>query len=461
MEQIERIKSILEEEVRSITLKEEELKGLLYTSIRYSTLFSYANTINDLLENKESVLILLKDIDENVYYLLRSKLKDLENIKNKKDKTEEDKVLYRNIVDSIKKLFSELQIQYNSLKRKIAINTISVDQSKDKKYNYKKIISRIKYNQFISWHFVEYINDLFDSKDIDDVTQITLLEYLRIYNQKIYGRAANYSNTYKNTVLDMLNFGFEDFSDDTLDYNQEVVKKIDLHYSLLDYQTNFNLYFKDLQNEIPDENDYKLFITLMLEKIQKEIDDLISMIKDKESYIDEDNRKEIIDNYQKLLSWYKIFRDECIKAYEVNEEEVPQTKVDLIFAKDINGHSYILKDLKHVNNEYLNEVLKFFVDLQNGTMVTKNVHNFKKFPELKRIRYGQIRIIFRMVSPTLYIVVGVGVKKDNTGNLLYDTLCSRPYPKNKEEYPALIEEGKEIFEMVKSYIDDNKRKGSR
>ena len=179
MEQIERIKSILEEEVRSITLKEQELNDLICTRNRYNGLFSYAKTINELLDNKESVLILLKNIDENIYYLMESKVKTLENIRNKQNKTEEDKLSYKNVVESIKTLFLDLQVKYNDLKRKISIYTVSVSQSKDKKINYQKIISRIKYKQFISWHLVEYIKDLLDSKDIDDVTQITYV-YLMI-----------------------------------------------------------------------------------------------------------------------------------------------------------------------------------------------------------------------------------------------------------------------------------------
>lgn len=458
MEQIERIKSILEDEVRSITLKEEELNDLICTRNRYNGLFSYAKTINELLDNKESVLILLKNIDENIYYLMESKVKTLESIRNKNNKTEEDK----QAIESIKILFSDLQVKYNDLKRKISIYTVSVSQSKDKKINYQKIISRIKYKQFISWHLVEYIKDLLDSKDIDDVTQITFLEYLRIYNQKIYGKAYITSENYKNAVLDMLNFGFEDFHDYTLDYNQEIAKKIDLHYSILEYQTDFKKYFEELKKEIPDENDYKLFITLMIEQIQKEINDLISMIKDKEFYMDEDIRKEIINNYQKLLSWYKIFRYECIKVYEVKEEEVPQIKVDLIFTKDFNGHPYVLKDLKHVNNEYLERVLNLLTDLQNGTLVNRNIEAFvDDFSKFKKLKDDQIRIVVKELSPTLYCILGIAAKKSTANKALYKALCSRGYPKNKEEYPVLIEEGKEIFEMVKSYIDDNKRKGSR
>ena len=462
MEQIERIKSILEEEVRSITLKEQELNDLICTRNRYNGLFSYAKTINELLDNKESVLILLKNIDENIYYLMESKVKTLESIRNKNNKTEEDKLSYKNVVESIKTLFLDLQVKYNDLKRKISIYTVSVSQSKDKKINYQKIISRIKYKQFISWHLVEYIKDLLDSKDIDDVTQITFLEYLRIYNQKIYGKAYITSKNYKNAVLDMLNFGFEDFHDDTLDYNQEITKKIDLHYSILEYQTDFKKYFEELRKEIPDENDIKLFMTLMIERIQNEINDLISMIKDKEFYMDEDIRKDIISSYQKLLSWYKIFRDEYIKICTLKIEEVPQTNVNLIFSKDINGHPYILKDLKYVNNEYLERVLNLLTDLQNGTLMNRNIEALKyRFSEFRKLKDDQIRIVVKEISPSLYCILGVDTKKSTESRAIYEILCSRSYPKDKEEYPALIEEGKEIIEMVKSYINDNKRKGSR
>ena len=462
MEQIERIKSILEEEVRSITLKEEELNDLICTRNRYNGLFSYVKTINELLDNKESVLILLKNIDENIYYLMESKINTLESIRNKQNKTEEDKLSYKNVVESIKTLFLDLQVKYNDLKRKISIYTVSVCQSKDKKINYQKIISRIKYKQFISWHLVEYIKDLLDSKDIDDVTQITFLEYLRIYNQKIYGKAYITSKNYKNAVLDMLNFGFEDFHDDTLDYNQEITKKIDLHYSILEYQIDFKKYFEELRKEIPDENDIKLFMTLMIERIQNEINDLISMIKDKEFYMDEDIRKDIISSYQKLLSWYKIFRDEYIKICTLKIEEVPQTNVNLIFSKDINGHPYILKDLKYVNNEYLERVLNLLTDLQNGTLMNRNIEALKyRFSEFRKLKDDQIRIVVKEISPSLYCILGVDTKKSTESRAIYEILCSRSYPKDKEEYPVLIEEGKEIFEMVKSYINDNKRKGSR
>ena len=64
-------------------------------------------------------------VSENIYYLMESKVKTLENIRNKNNKTEEDK----QAIESIKTLFLDLQVKYNDLKRKISIYTVSVSQS--------------------------------------------------------------------------------------------------------------------------------------------------------------------------------------------------------------------------------------------------------------------------------------------------------------------------------------------
>ena len=67
MEPIERIKSLLEEEIENFTLKEQELKELSVEKSLFDEMFAYANTLNDLLDNKERVLMFLKELDEDIY----------------------------------------------------------------------------------------------------------------------------------------------------------------------------------------------------------------------------------------------------------------------------------------------------------------------------------------------------------------------------------------------------------
>lgn len=57
--------------------------------------------------------------------------------------------------------------------------------------------------------------------------------------------------------------------------------------------------------------------------------------------------------------------------------------------------------------------------------------------------------------------MGVGVKKENTGELLYKTLCSRKYPMDEEKYDEYIKDGEQTLDVVTNYINENKRKGNR
>ena len=83
MEPIERIKSLLEEEIKNFTLKEQELKELSVEKSLFDEMFAYANTLNDLLDNKERVLMFLKELDEDIYFIMENKINILERIKDK------------------------------------------------------------------------------------------------------------------------------------------------------------------------------------------------------------------------------------------------------------------------------------------------------------------------------------------------------------------------------------------
>ena len=65
------------------------------------------------------------------------------------------------------------------------------------------------------------------------------------------------------------------------------------------------------------------------------------------------------------------------------------------------------------------------------------------------------------INPKLYCIMGVRVKKDNTGNVIYNTLCSRKHPTSDQEMAKLIEESDNDLEYIEQYIVENKRKGNR
>lgn len=412
-----------------------------------------------ILDNKESILLILENLDKNIYMALLNKIAYIENLRRKNliDSKE-----YLNAFKYIEKIFAEISKKYEEVKLMSLEQEKALIENKECNTIFQTIISKIKYNQFISKSYIKYLSMFFEKEGLDSIQQIKLLELLDIYNKEIYEKINNLPNNYKNDILDMLSFGFEIFEDQTLDYNSEIAKKVELHYSLLEFQTDFEQYLKEIQLEIPDNNDLQLFYILMINKIQDEIIELISIIKDKEFYADEDIKKDIIEQYRKLLNYYLKFRNEYLKKTETNESIVSQQEVEVIFPLDLNGKPYFIKDLKHINKEYLNKVLDLIESLINGTLTNKNIAGFpSRFKEFRKLKDDQIRIVIYQINPKLYCVMGVGVKKENTGAVMYRTLCGRKYPTSEIEISLLKAQSLNVLQKVREFINENKRKGNR
>lgn len=95
-------------------------------------------------------------------------------------------------------------------------------------------------------------------------------------------------------------------------------------------------------------------------------------------------------------------------------------------------------------------------------MTNKVIEGFtSRYKEFRKLKYDQVRIVIHPINPTLYCIMGVGVKKENTGELLYKTLCSRKYPMDEEKYDEYIKDGEQTLDVVTNYINENKRKGNR
>ena len=167
----------------------------------------------------------------------------------------------------------------------------------------------------------------------------------------------------------MISFGFEIIEDDNLDYNKEIERKVELHYSLLKYQKDFNTYFEEINQELQNENDLRLFYVLMIKKIQGQIFETISLIKMKEFYVDLETKKEIIYEYKHLINLYLKFRNKYFNIISKDEEKIETSDIQLIFAQDANSKPYIMKDLKNVNNEYLFKIWTLLTSLINGTLI--------------------------------------------------------------------------------------------
>lgn len=459
MENISQIVDMLEFEIEKDKSDKEEFENISTLNVLYEEIVKNANDINKIIENKENILIILDMIDKNIEFALSKKLIVIEQYRQRKLT---NTIEYTNAVNYVNKIFDQMIKKNEELKSKIKEMSIKISDNKDKIKLFKFTLKKIKYKQYIPYKIVKFLDSFFEEKGIPKIDQIKFLEIINIYNRNIYEKIHHYTQSYKNEVLDMLSFGFEIIEDDSLDYNQNIAKKVDLHYSLLNYQNDYKQYFEEIRKEISNENDLKLFYIIMIRKLQEQILENIALIKDKDFYVDLDTKKEIITEFKRLTSLYIKFRNEYFNIISKDDDIVETSDIKVIFAQDQSGKTYFLKDLKNINNECLGKMLELITSLINSTLTNKNIEGFvSQYKDFRKLKNDQIRIVFHPINPKLYCIMGVGIKKDNAGNVLYKTLCGRKYPTSEIEISELLDESDKILEYIEQYVMQNKRKGNR
>lgn len=459
MGNILQITDMLELEIEKDKTDKDDLYQYQTLIDLYKEILMYTDDIDKLIANKENTLMILDMIDKNIALQLTKKLVLIEWYKQRNliDLDE-----YKNAIKVVNQLLNKINKKYQELNDRQAELKKKIEDNKEKITIFKIILTKIKFKQYIPYKIVNFFEKYLEEKDFSPVEQIKLLEIINIYNRNVYERIHNYPQSYKNEVLDMISFGFEIIEDDNLDYNKEIERKVELHYSLLKYQKDFNAYFEEINQELQNENDLRLFYVLMIKKIQGQIFETISLIKMKEFYIDLETKKEIIYEYKHLIDLYLKFRNKYFNIISKDEEKIETSDIQLIFAQDANSKPYIMKDLKNVNNEYLSKIGTLLTSLINGTLTNKNIEGFtSQYKGFRKLKDDQIRIVIRPINPKLYCIMGVGVKKDNTGNVIYSTLCGRKYPTSAEEISKLLEESTNNLQNIEQYITENRRRGNR
>lgn len=278
MDNISQIIDMLELEIEKDKSDKNELDQMKTLNDLYEEIVKSATDIDEIIENKETILIILDMVNKDIALQLSKKLVVVEHYKQKQLTYLSE---YQNVVNYVNKLFNKINRKNEEIKDKINELTKKIEGNSEKVTLFKIALTQIKFKQYIPYKIVTFLEKFFEEKEIPKVEQIRLLEFISIYNRNVYERIHNYPQSYKNEVLDMLSFGFEIIDDDSIDYNKDVERKVDLHYSLLKYQNDFNEYFEEIKQELPNENDLKLFYMLMIKKIQSQILETISLIKTK------------------------------------------------------------------------------------------------------------------------------------------------------------------------------------
>ena len=232
MPDLSKLINLLQFELSKEKKKQQQLDSLTLTYDLYKEILNYTDNIDSILENKDIILIILDTLDRDIQLTMTKKISVIELFKRKQMT---DLKSYSNAVAVIEKLVSTIRKNYIELSMQISETKKELEKDNSNNRIFELILKKIEYGQYISYNLIEHLTHYLEEKKVSSVELIIYLENIRIYNKNIYEKIHHLPKNYKNDILDMLSLGFEKLDYSEIDYNAEIAKKADFHYSLFHF----------------------------------------------------------------------------------------------------------------------------------------------------------------------------------------------------------------------------------
>ncbi len=480
-----KLKLLLEQELKDLNWKKYNKEGFkLNVEILNNVILTYGNGIDiQSLINKEfSILLCLDTVFGKNSMYSEEFLKNicwLKMYKNEIDELEE----YQDRVDNLLEIKKKLE--ECSLENEIILDEIKQmeEESKngfDKIKMIKHLLDILKYNQLIQDKELEYIYDFLNVKNIDQKEIIYILESINKSNFAIKKVILNNSKLkFDNTIIEMLNLGFEYYPKIRIDKIKEnsiilkakgIINSLQAYYNIGNHEFDFKVL--EFNKDVYSINEYRAFYHIIMNVIQDKLLGIISLIQEKEFYFDKETKIEILKEYNNLLDIYcniKTYMEKQILDNTNLKEEKEQQIVDssinknhLLFIKRSDG-TFFEKDLKDVPKEYLQKVLYLLNNFSLNKLSNSQIRHLSSasaFSDYFELKDDQVRICVQHIFENYYNIKGVGVKKSNCDNKLLEKMCDRP-DISELKIDLYLENEQEEFDRINEYLENNKRRGNR
>ena len=320
------------------------------------------------------------------------------------------------------------------------------------------LIYNLKKSQLVKEHHLDELKKLFEEKNMPYEDQICIFEHIKKHNDKVRSRFSKVEREHKNEILEMLEFGFEIISDDSLDYDPRISKELPVCINLLKYYDDTNEFIKHLFDTYKESNLIQGLFIGLINHIQDNILEQRNMIKEKDFYVDSDLRDEICEEFNHQLLMYIKLRDYYDKVFESEEEIVDIEERTLVYATKESGEPYVYDDIKDFPEEYLDKLESLIKSFKEGNLTKKHIAGFTtNLHQYRKLKDDQIRVVIKQVAENIFCVLGFAVKKDQRGGA-YNKICAREIPNNLKQ---MLLEKDEVEDNLFSYIKENHRKGNR
>lgn len=444
-----------------------DLDGTNYERI-YSNIWIMDTFLPILYDEKKA-----KKLSDRIILLLNSLIKCEKNTKRVlKEDVLKFKSAYTCLLNELKDDLDRLKIQY-----KLALEKYKEDEI----ITYRRIISKLKFKDYIDTKELEIIEQIMDKYEINEKEQIRVFENLKIHNQDIaLQRTGTKSRIMdRHMILNMINGLYEKYDAPYItdsDTRKRVDSVLNTYLTIInDKDINIDEVISSLPNLKDRQYSFEefdaIFINILM-SIQEQLMLDVNYISKKEFFKDlkfqEDIKVEYnttMNKYLKLRNYYYKEKDEYEQNILSKQELKP--KNNIFFAKKKNGETYLENDLDDIPNEYLYKINILLTKFQADQLSVSEMKILKEDVKLKKmfeLRDDQIRITFFHVNNNNYIITGCGVKKQKNDRVFYSNMAGRNRNiklDTPEEISKNTKESKMINKRIKDYIEKNKRKGIR
>lgn len=225
----------------------------------------------------------------------------------------------------------------------------------------------------------------------------------------------------------------------------EEVNDEDLRKKLVEELKTFNnKTFSDTKKEIikQENKPVKTFFDDDIEQVKEERDSsFINHLNSLRCFTSKEEIIEYLDSL-KYLNNIKIFISKMVSNLSEDEDFLREVLVDYatdldVIKEEVNtkeenkifyhgvttNKNIILNDLKSIPEEYFKDVYKGLLKIKDNKI--NNAKYFQRLRKIQKIRENKIRITFKRIADSTYVLLGVYCKKDNKGNDIVESTVSR------------------------------------
>lgn len=214
----------------------------------------------------------------------------------------------KEMIDVLKNDLFILETELNIIKKNLELS--------------KTIYNALVYRQIISPSLMNFLKNRLLKENIDDITLIKTMEYIKIHNTQAHSEKANsISSKELYLILNMLNQGYEEIIIEPYE-NVEKLEEIIANSINIIENNPLSIVYNNLILDNLSHTEKEYIYKRILKYYQNRIFDLINILKDKEFYFSISTLQSIKEEYKELYQKYMYIRTQLDSLTETKNIEI-------------------------------------------------------------------------------------------------------------------------------------------